>query len=60
MIQIGDIVEIQDRTGVEPYVIDGERYTVIDVQESGTLKIADNETTAFIPQSQVKKVKVID
>lgn len=60
MIKIGDIVEIQDRTGVEPYVIDGEKYRVIDVQESGTLKIADSDTTVFIPQSQVKKVKVID
>ncbi|EAF8589932.1 hypothetical protein A0T49_07700 [Listeria monocytogenes] len=54
----GDKVEVQDRTGVEKYVIDGEIYTVIKLYESGRLQIQDNDgfSEIFIPRNQVKKV----
>lgn len=57
-IQPGDKVEVQDRTGVEKYVIDGEIYVVIGSHQSGMLKIQDNDgfSEIFIPRSQVKKV----
>ncbi|HCW3343436.1 TPA: hypothetical protein OXE00_002748 [Listeria monocytogenes] len=57
-IQPGDKVEVQDRAGVEKYVIDGEIYRVIGLHQSGMLKIQDNDgfSEIFIPRSQVKKV----
>ncbi|MBC6169232.1 hypothetical protein [Listeria seeligeri] len=57
-IQAGDKVEVQDRTGVEKYVIDGELYTVIKLYESGMLQIQDDDGFGeiFIPRNQVKKV----
>lgn len=39
----GDKIEVQDRSGVEKYVIDGEIYTVIKLYESGMLQIQDND-----------------
>ncbi|EAC9742599.1 TPA: hypothetical protein K8H41_002994 [Listeria monocytogenes] len=57
-IQAGDKVEVQDRTGVEKYVIDGEIYRVIGSHQSGMLKIQDIDGfgVIFIPCNQVKKV----
>ncbi|HAC2796002.1 hypothetical protein [Listeria monocytogenes] len=57
-IQAGDKVEVQDRTGVEKYVIDGEIYKVIGSYQSGMLKLQDNDgfSEIFIPRNQVKKV----
>ncbi|MCY45350.1 hypothetical protein DXP67_14780 [Listeria monocytogenes serotype 1/2b] len=54
----GDKIEVQDRSGVEKYVIDGEIYTVIKLYESGMLQIQDNDgfSKIFIPRNQVKKV----
>ncbi|AZU53095.1 Hypothetical protein FORC57_1254 [Listeria monocytogenes] len=54
----GDKVEVQDRTGVEKYVIDGEIYKVIGSYQSGMLKLQDNDgfSEIFIPRNQVKKV----
>ncbi|HHW4424903.1 TPA: hypothetical protein ACUWRN_002899 [Listeria monocytogenes] len=54
----GDKVEVQDRTGVEKYVIDGEIYKVIGSYQSGMLKLQDNDGSSeiFIPRNQVKKV----
>ncbi|EKB1221280.1 hypothetical protein ONC83_002843 [Listeria monocytogenes] len=57
-IQPGDKVEVQDRSGVEKYVIDGEIYKVIGSYQSGMLKLQDNDgfSEIFIPRNQVKKV----
>ncbi|HAC3711294.1 TPA_asm: hypothetical protein GZO50_05080 [Listeria monocytogenes] len=54
----GDKIEVQDRTGVEKYVIDGEIYKVIGSYQSGMLKLQDNDgfSEIFIPRNQVKKV----
>ncbi|EAD3596523.1 hypothetical protein ABE798_000501 [Listeria monocytogenes] len=54
----GDKVEVQDRSGVEKYVIDGEIYKVIGSYQSGMLKLQDNDgfSEIFIPRNQVKKV----
>ncbi|EAD7568591.1 hypothetical protein AF829_12705 [Listeria monocytogenes] len=54
----GDKVEVQDRSGVEKYVIDGEIYKVIGSYLSGMLKLQDNDgfSEIFIPRNQVKKV----
>ncbi|EAK9260708.1 hypothetical protein HU838_002908 [Listeria monocytogenes] len=58
MIEVGDTVEVQDRTGVEKYVIDGEIYKVIGLNQGGMLKLQDNDgfSMIFIPRNQVKKV----
>ncbi|MBC1904048.1 hypothetical protein HCA50_11040 [Listeria innocua] len=57
-IVAGDKVEVQDRTGVEKYVIDGEIYKVIGLNQGGMLKLIDNDgfSEIFIPCNQVKKV----
>lgn len=57
-IMAGDKVEVQDRSGVEKYVIDGEIYKVIGSYQSGMLKLQDNDgfSEIFIPRNQVKKV----
>ncbi|EHF2906812.1 TPA: hypothetical protein ACSY7W_02550 [Listeria monocytogenes] len=54
----GDKIEVQDRSGVEKYVIDGEIYKVIGSYQSGMLKLQDNDgfSEIFIPRNQVKKV----
>lgn len=59
MIKVGDTVEVQDRRGVERFVIDGERYFVLEVHQSGMLKLqGDSEfEQIFIPSNQVKLVK---
>lgn len=59
MIKVGDTGEVQDRRGVERFVIDGERYFVLEVQQSGMLKLqGDSEfEQIFIPSNQVKLVK---
>ncbi|AVU89686.1 Gp55 (fragment) [Listeria monocytogenes] len=56
-IQPGDKVEVQDRSGVEKYVIDGEIYKVIGLNQGGMLKLQDNDgfSEIFIPRNQVKK-----
>ncbi|EIW9511445.1 hypothetical protein MHC40_002694 [Listeria monocytogenes] len=55
----GDKVEVQDRTGVEKYVIDGEQFHVL-MNNGGLLTVEDEDgfSSFNIPATQVKKVKV--
>ncbi|WP_088840670.1 hypothetical protein [Listeria sp. ILCC797] len=55
MIKCDDLVEIQDRTGVEEFCIDGETYKVI-AKVDGTLTLQDiSGFSKFnIPEMQVK------
>lgn len=58
MINPGDRVEVQDRTGVTDLCVDGEQLFVI-VNNNGLLTVEDSDgfSSFNIPASQVKKVK---
>lgn len=57
MIKCGDLVEIQDRTNVEEFCIDGETYQVLakdDATLTLTLQDIDGFSKFIIPEIQVK------
>lgn len=56
-INPGCTVEVQDRTGVELYLVEGQKVKVLEVHESGMLKVTDQFNDIFIPRNQVKEVK---
>lgn len=58
MINPGDRVEVQDRSGVTDLCVDGEQLFVI-VNNNGLLTVEDSDgfSSFNIPASQVKKVK---
>ncbi|EDN7323716.1 hypothetical protein FHK07_12075 [Listeria monocytogenes] len=58
MINPGDRVEVQDRTGVTDLCVDGEQLFVI-VNNNGLLTVEDSDgfSSFNIPARQVKKVK---
>lgn len=58
MINPGDRVEVQDRTGVTDLCVDGEQLFVI-VNNNGLLTVEDSDgfSSFNIPATQVKKVK---
>lgn len=58
MINPGDRVEVQDRTGVTDLCVDGEQLFVI-VNNNGLLTVEDSDgfSSFNIPTKQVKKVK---
>ncbi|MBC1937153.1 hypothetical protein HCA69_12300 [Listeria grandensis] len=53
----GCTVEVQDRTGVELYLVEGQKVKVLEVHESGMLKVTDQFSEIFIQRDQVKEVK---
>ncbi|MBC1272654.1 hypothetical protein [Listeria booriae] len=56
-IKPGCTVEVQDRTGVELYLVEGQKVKVLEIQDSGMLKVTDQFNDIFIPRNQVKEVK---
>ncbi|WP_311773436.1 hypothetical protein [Listeria grandensis] len=48
---------MQDRTGVELYLVEGQKVKVLEVHESGMLKVTDQFSEIFIQRDQVKEVK---
>ncbi|EAC4638173.1 hypothetical protein D5L96_00215 [Listeria monocytogenes] len=58
MINPGDRVEVQDRSGVTDLCVDGEQLFVI-VNNNGLLTVEDSDgfSSFNIPARQVKKVK---
>ncbi|MCX77469.1 hypothetical protein DXQ21_00170 [Listeria monocytogenes] len=58
MINPGDRVEVQDRTGVTDLCVDGEQLFVIgNINGLLTVEDSDGFSSFNIPSSQVKKVK---
>lgn len=55
-VKVGDIVEVQDRGGVERYCVDGAFYKVVEAHESGMVWLVDDMDSFWIPRSQVKRV----
>lgn len=57
-IQPGDKVEVQDRTGIADWCIDGEQYYVL-ISNDNLLMLEDTDgfSSFNIPRDQVKKVK---
>lgn len=56
VVKVGDIVEVQDRGGVERYCVDGAFYKVVEAHESGMVRLMDDMDSFWIPRSQVKRV----